>query len=156
MGNALAHTVRIEELPAMTVISSTAEGLDPGASEIREFVAWAKTKGVMPAPGSRKAFFFRSERLKGYELIIEQPEGFSDTERYETTTFAGGLYAVVTTERDELMEVFGRTMAWITASDRYQLRHPNEVLGHIVTPDAIREKFDYEQQDLYFPIALKE
>jgi len=89
-------TVRIVELPKMTVVSSTKEGLEPGSKEIHDFIAWAKAKQIFPAPGSQRDFLFRSERRKGYEFIVAVPDGFIAVDGYETQVFPGGLYALGT------------------------------------------------------------
>ncbi len=157
----LINDIRICELPDMRVLVSLIESGDGSivgdmGKGLRQ---WAAEHGIPFRAGMREQFAYFDEKLKTFVFMIRVPDDFQNPGPYPDARLKGGLEAVVSGERDHLVERYKAVIDWLKASERYELdadgkqRHP--ALLDWLTPKVIHEEFDLEQQDIFIPIRLR-
>ena len=157
------NDIRVCELPPMRVLVST---LPDGAGGIVDDMGdglqkWCAARGIRGRPGMRECFSYFDGQLNTFVFLQRVPEDFNNDGPYAERRIPGGLEAVVSGERDHLVERHDAAMQWIARSDRYELderdgeqRHP--ALCDWLTPQELHRRFDLEQQDIFLPIREKE
>jgi hypothetical protein len=121
---------------------------------------WAAERGIPSRPGMREEFAYFDEEKKMFAFLLSVPKEFINDGPYPDRTIDGGLVAIVSGQRDHLVDRHSELMAWIEKSDRYELdmidgKQRHETLLDWLTPRNIHKKFDLEQQDIFVPIRLK-
>lgn len=156
------NDIRICELPDMRVLVSLIESedgriVDDMGKGLRR---WATDQGIPSRAGMREMFAYFDGKLKTFVFMIRIPDDFQNSGPYPDSQLKGGLEAVVSGERAHLVDRYKAVIDWVGASDRYELdkeggkeRHP--ALLDWLTPRAIHEEFDLEQQDIFIPIRLR-
>lgn len=153
---------RISELPEMRVLVSLIR--DQDGNFINDMgsgmESWAEEKGVFHRPGMREEFAYFDEKNRIFVFLIRIPTDFVNDGPYSDRIIEGGLVAIVSGERDHLVDRYHKLMEWIKKSERYELdvtdgKQRHEAFLDWLTPKEIHDNFDFEQQDIFIPIRLK-
>jgi hypothetical protein len=156
------NEIRICELPDLHMLVSL---MGTGGSQTADHMgegmkAWADAHGFTARLGMRECLAYFDERHHGFIFMRRLPEDFVNTSPYQDITLKGGLEAVVSGERDHLVERYNTVLEWLGRSDRYELdliggqwRHP--ALLDWLTPSELHKRFDLEQQDILIPIRFR-
>lgn len=156
------NEIRICELPDLRMLVSL---MGTGESQTVDHMgermkAWADAHGLTARLGMRECLAYFDERHHAFIFMRQLPEGFANTSPYQDIILKGGLEAVVSGERDHLVERYNAVLGWLRRNDRYELdvtngqwRHP--ALADWLTPQEIHKRFDLEQQDILIPIRLR-
>ena len=153
---------RICALPDLRVLVSKIKDEDGEViDDMRQGMgAWADANGIPRRLGVREEFAYFDEEDRMFVFLRRLPEGFTNSGPYPERMLPGGLVAVVSGERDHLVERYNMLMEWLAESDRYDVdavagKQRHETLVDWLTPRDIHLKFDFEQQDIIIPIRLR-
>lgn len=140
--------IRIVKLPSLRMVRS-------GNTELEEFSNWFSDIETMYP----RDFMWYNPKLECFEWLYALPEGFNNTNGYETFEFPGGLYAVATAfdEGEEIMRINKLIHKWVDNSEEFEVSNSDNDLnerydmGHIITPQGVYRP----QMDLFIPIVTK-
>jgi hypothetical protein len=156
------NDIRICELPDMRVLVSLIKSddgniIDDMGKGLRQ---WAMDHDIPCRAGMREEFAYFDAEFKTFVFMIRIQDGFQNSGPYPDSHIKGGLEAVVSGERDHLVDRYRAVIDWVRASEHYELdkedgkeRHP--ALMDWLTPTAIHREFDLEQQDIFIPIRRR-
>lgn len=155
-----AVKVQIVTLPPIRVASFHAYCTEPEQEAWKKMEAWAKPKGYLETPRTRRIFGFDTTSAtaatpnRGYEFWIEASPEDKAGDEMEIKDFPGGLYAVMFCEVkkqpwETIPSAWQKMVKWLETSKYKQGSH-QWLEEHLDVQDHNQEDFNL---NLYLPIA---
>ena len=118
--------VRIVKIPAITVAAYRAESDSPEDDCSKVFNKFVLENDLHKHSGYRYFGFnnpspTEGNPVYGYEMWVTIPENFTVSEPMMKKNFAGGLYASISTQMNEIGERWQALNAWCEESNKYDV-----------------------------------